>query len=126
MAQPVSEGLESLRRLPLAEVIPVLCPGAYRSHDRQGPGRVRWVLPDGTKVNVLPLADGDVFRVMNRPDERLTVSPKGAINFVMVVRHTGFLEAVEMLHQMRPAGTVHGRSHDRCACVPVFCAIQRV
>ena len=103
MAQHVPEGLESLRRLPLAEVIPVLCPGAYLSHERQGPGRVRWVLPDGTKVNVLPLTDGDVFRVMNRPDERLTVSPKGAINFVMVVRHTSLLQAVQMLHQMRPA-----------------------
>lgn len=104
MAQHLSEGLESLRRLPLAEVIPLLCPGAYLSHERQGPGRVRWVLPDGTKVNVLPLADGDVFRVMNRPHDRLTVSPKGAINFVMVVRQTSFLEAVQMLHEMRPIG----------------------
>ncbi len=55
MAQHLSKGLEALRRLSLAEVIPVLCPGSYLSHERQGPGRVRWVLPDGTKVNVLPL-----------------------------------------------------------------------
>ena len=102
MVHQSQDGVESLRRMPLADVIPAICPGAYRSRERQGPGRVRWVLPDGTKVNVLPLADGDLFRFMNRSDDvPASVSHKGAINFVMVLRHTSFMEAVRVLDRLR-------------------------
>ena len=90
--------LNELRRIPLANVIPWAFPGARLSAERQGPGRVRWILPDGTKVNVLPLADGDVFRFMNRPD---WTSPgiflKGAINFLMLARHCSLREAASFL-----------------------------
>ncbi len=102
MVRHSQDGVESLRRIPLADVIPAICPGAYRSRERQGPGRVRWVLPDGTKVNVLPLADGDLFRFMNRSDAvPASVSHKGAINFVMAVRQTSFMEAVRVLDRLR-------------------------
>ena len=87
MVRHSQDSVERLRGIPLAEVIPAIWPGAYRSRERQGPGRVRWVLPDGTKVNVLPLADGDLFRFMNRSnDVPASASHKGAINFVMAVR----------------------------------------
>jgi hypothetical protein len=110
MVRHSQDGVESLRRMPLADVIPAMYPGAYRSRERQGPGRVRWVLPDGTKVNVLPLADGDLFRFMNRSDDGLaSVSHKGAINFVMVVRQTSFIEAVRVLDRLRPVMDMAGR-----------------
>lgn len=105
MIQDFNEETESLRRLPLAEVIPALYPGSYRSRERQGPGRVRWVLSDGTKVNVLPLADGDLFRFMNRFDERVAVSHKGAINFVMAIQSTSFTEAMQVLQDLHPTTT---------------------
>lgn len=51
-----------------------------------------WIFPDGTKVNVLPLEDGDLFRFMNRDDGPMTgVSRKGAINFVMLVRQWSYV-----------------------------------
>ncbi|NMP23477.1 toprim domain-containing protein [Sulfobacillus harzensis] len=97
------DSVERLRRIPLADVIPAICPGAYRSRERQGLGRVRWVLPDGTKVNVFPLADGDLFRFMNRSNDMpASVSKKGAINFVMAVRQTSFMGAVRLLDRLRP------------------------
>lgn len=90
--------LNALRRIPLANVIPWAFPGAKLSAERQGPGRLRWILPDGTKVNVLPLADGDVFRFMNRLDwTRPGISPKGAINFLMLARHWSLREAASFL-----------------------------
>ena len=90
--------LNELRRIPLANVIPWAFPGARLSAERQGPGRVRWILPDGTKVNVLPLADGDVFRVMNRLDWiQPGISLKGAINFLMLARHWSLREAASFL-----------------------------
>lgn len=102
MVQNFHEAVEHVRRIPLAEVIPALCPGAYRSRERQGPGRVRWVLPDGTKVNVLPLVDGDLFRFMNRFDDRSVLPQKGAINFVMALKSTSFMEAIRMLRELHP------------------------
>lgn len=102
MVQNVHDGVEEVRRIPLAEVIPALYHGAYRSRERQGPGRVRWILPDGTKVNVLPLADGDLFRFMNRVDERSTVPHKGAINFVMAIQNMSFREAMQVLQELHP------------------------
>lgn len=102
MVQNVHDGVEEVRRIPLAEVIPALYPGAYRSHERQGPGRVRWILPDGTKVNVLPLADGDLFRFMNRVDDLAAVPHKGAINFVMAIQSTSFREAMQVLQALHP------------------------
>ena len=90
--------LNDLRRIPLANVIPWAFPGARLSAERQGPGRVCWILPDGTKVNVLPLADGDVFRFMNRLDwSQPGISPKGAINFLMLARKWSLREAASFL-----------------------------
>ena len=95
--------LNALRRIPLAHVIPRAFPGARLSAERQGPGRVRWILPDGTKVNVLPLADGDVFRFMNRLDwTQPGISPKGAINFLMLARHWSLREAASFLEDGQP------------------------
>ncbi len=109
MVRHSQDSVERLRGIPLAEVIPAIWPGAYRSRERQGPGRVRWVLPDGTKVNVLPLADGDLFRFMNRSDGvSVSVSHKGAINFVMAVRQTSFMEAVRLLDRLRPGMDMSG------------------
>jgi len=102
MVQNVHDGVEQVRCIPLAEVIPALYPGAYRSRERQGPGRVRWILPDGTKVNVLPLADGDLFRFMNRVDDHAAVPHKGAINFVMAIQNTSFREAMQALQELHP------------------------
>lgn len=90
--------LNALRRIPLANVIPWAFPGARLSAERLGPGRVRWILPDGTKVNVLPLEDGDAFRFMNRLDwTQPDISPKGAINFLMLARHWSLREAASFL-----------------------------
>lgn len=73
-----------LRQLSLAIVIPLAFPGATVSPESQGAHTTRWILPDGSKLNVLqqgPAGPSDAFRFYTGPWAE--VGGAGAVDFLL-------------------------------------------